>query len=281
MRLHLLVSLVFGAALLVGCGDSDTDPAPSAAPQPAPAPEAEFQVEADRFADIRVLRYRISGWETLSLKQKQLLYYLTQAGMSGRDIMWDQNYRHNLRVRRTLEEIVRHYPGDRTTADWNAFMTYAKRIWFANGIHHHYAGDKFVPGFSSEYFRTLAEQSAPNATWPLDENQTLDALLAMLDPIMFDPTVDPRKTETGPRRQGRGVRGQLLLGRHGIRGRRVLRRAQTQRRFTTGQLGVELDAGEGKRPARREGVEGRRPVYASARTRRVLARAGDRCRRGR
>jgi dipeptidyl-peptidase-3 len=197
MRLRLLTSVLFTTALLVGCGDSDTASAPAAAPQAAPAVEPEFVVEADRFADIRVLRYRIPGWETLSLEQKQLLYYLSEAGMSGRDIMWDQNYRHNLRIRRTLEEIVRHYPGDRTTAEWNAFMTYAKRVWFANGIHHHYAGDKFVPGFSSEYFRTLAEQSAPNSTWPLDENQTLDGLLTMLDPIMFDPTVDPRKTETG------------------------------------------------------------------------------------
>ena len=193
MRLRLLASTLLGTTLLHGCSP-EPESTPAAAPQ-APA-ESEFVVEADRFADIRVLRYQIPGWEGLSLQQKKLLYFLTEAGMSGRDVMWDQNYRHNLRVRRTLEEIVRHYPGDRTTSDWNAFMTYVKQVWFANGIHHHYAGDKFTPGFSSGYFRTLAEQSAANATWPLDDGQTLDGLLTMLEPILFDPAVDARKVET-------------------------------------------------------------------------------------
>ena len=194
MRKRLLVSTLMGAAMLHGCGG----PEPASAPaEEATAPAAsEFVLQADRFADIRVLRYRIPGWESLSLQQKKLLYFLTEAGMSGRDIMWDQNYRHNLRVRRTLEEIVRHYPGDRTGADWDAFMTYTKQVWFANGIHHHYAHDKFTPGFSADYFRTLAQASAANASWPLDADQTLEQLLAMLEPIMFDPAVDARKTVT-------------------------------------------------------------------------------------
>jgi dipeptidyl-peptidase-3 len=196
MHPRLLALALIGAANLYGCGDPGTASTPAAALQGAAQKEPEFVVEADRFADIRVLRYRIPGWESLSLQQKELLYFLTEAGMSGRDIMWDQNYRHNLRVRRTLEEIVRHYPGDRTTADWNAFMTYVKRVWFANGIHHHYAGDKLTPGFSSEYFRTLAQRSAANATWPLDAGQTFDELLAQLEPILFDRAVDARKTET-------------------------------------------------------------------------------------
>ena len=196
MHPRLLAPALIATLSLYGCGDPGTESPPPAAPQGATQAELEFVIEADRFADIRVLRYRIPGWESLSLQQKKLLYFLTEAGMSGRDIMWDQNYRHNLRVRRTLEEIVRRYPGDRTTADWNAFMTYVKRVWFANGIHHHYSGDKLAPGFSSEYFRTLAEQSAANASWPLDEGQTLDELLAQLEPILFDPAVDARKTET-------------------------------------------------------------------------------------
>jgi dipeptidyl-peptidase-3 len=193
MRFRLLASALLGTTLLHGCGSPE--PASTTAASQTPA-ESEFVIEADRFADIRVLRYRIPGWEGVSLQQKKLLYFLAEAGMSGRDVMWDQNYRHNLRIRRTLEEIVRHYPGDRGTSDWNAFMTYVKQVWFANGIHHHYSGDKFTPGFSAAYFRSLARESAANATWPLDEGQNLDELLNLLDPILFDPAVDARKTET-------------------------------------------------------------------------------------
>jgi dipeptidyl-peptidase-3 len=189
--MRLFASTLFATALLCGCGD-----APPASPPTAATTEPEFVVEADRFADISVLRYRIPGWESLALQQKKLLYFLTEAGMSGRDVMWDQNFRHNLRIRRTLEEVVRHYPGNRTSADWNAFMTYVKQVWFANGIHHHYSGDKFTPGFSSDYFRTLVRESAANATWPLDQGQNLDELLDLLDPILFDPAVDARQTET-------------------------------------------------------------------------------------
>jgi dipeptidyl-peptidase-3 len=195
MRRAAVAFTLFGAVLLGGCGNSDTGSAPPATSQ-APAGEAEFVVEADRFADIRVLRYRIPGWESLSLQQKKLLYFLTEAGMSGRDIMWDQNYRHNLRVRRTLEEIVKHYGGDRSTAVWDAFMSYTKQVWFANGIHHHYSGDKFTPGFSPDEFRTLALESAAGASWPLDEGQGLGQLLDTLEPILFDPAVDARQTET-------------------------------------------------------------------------------------
>jgi dipeptidyl-peptidase-3 len=203
--MRLLASLILGSTLLQACGGNTDDAAPAAAavaPESAApaasaavAPQAEFQYEADRFADIRVLRYRVDGFEDLSLQQKKLLYFLTQAGMSGRDIIYDQHYRHNLRIRRTLEEIVKHYDGNRTTPEWDAFMTYTKQIWFANGIHHHYSGDKFKPGFSADYLRTLAQGSAA-ATWPLDEGQTLDQLLAVLDPILFDPTVDAKKTNT-------------------------------------------------------------------------------------
>jgi dipeptidyl-peptidase-3 len=210
MRLRLLASLIVTTTVLYGCG-GNTDEAASAASSaasadvapaapesapPAAAADDGFQYEADRFADIRVLRYRIDGFEQLSLQQKKLLYFLAQAGMSGRDIIYDQHYRHNLRIRRTFEEIVKHYPGDRASADWNAFMTYAKQVWFANGIHHHYSGDKFTPGFTSDYLRSLAQDSNTAASWPLDDGQTLDGLLALLDPILFDPTVDAKKNNT-------------------------------------------------------------------------------------
>jgi dipeptidyl-peptidase III len=182
------------AALLAACNRQASEPLADA-PAIAPA-AAEFQYEADRFADIRILRYQVPGFDELSLQQKTLVYYLSQAGMSGRDLMWDQNYRHNLRVRRLLEEIVRHYPGERNSAAFQSLLTYAKRVWFANGIHHHYSGDKFRPGFSAEDLRLLAEASDANATWPLDEGQSLPQLLAQLEPVIFDAELDARKVVT-------------------------------------------------------------------------------------
>lgn len=112
---------------------------------------------ADEFADIAVIRYDIPGWDQLDLKEKKLVYYLTQAGLSGRDIIWDQNYRHNLAIRNALENIYMTYSGDKTTADWKNFETYVKRVWFANGIHHHYSMDKLMPEFSKDYFSELME----------------------------------------------------------------------------------------------------------------------------
>lgn len=203
MRPCLLASGITLALLLQGCGGATEESVTGAVPVTPPPTEAaaatvepEFQWEADRFADIRVLRYQIPGFEALSLQQKKLLYFLSQAGMSGRDILYDQHYRHNLRIRRTLEEIVKHYSGDRTSPEWNAFMTYTRQVWFANGIHHHYSGDKFTPGFSADYFHSLAQSVDAQAAWPLDEGQGLDQMLALLDPVLFDPTVDAKKTNT-------------------------------------------------------------------------------------
>lgn len=115
----------------------------------------EFEYVVEQFADIKILRYQIPGFDELSLQQKQLVYYLSQAGMVGRDIMYDQNYRHNLKIRRALENIYQNYEGDKTAEDWVKFETYLKRIWFSNGIHHHYSNDKFKAEFSKEYFNTL------------------------------------------------------------------------------------------------------------------------------
>jgi dipeptidyl-peptidase-3 len=114
-----------------------------------------FNHMVEQFADLKILRYQIPGFETLSLKEQKLVYYLTQAGLAGRDIMWDQNYRHNLTIRKALENVYTTYEGDKTTADWVAFEVYLKRVWFSNGIHHHYSNDKIKPGFSSDYLKTL------------------------------------------------------------------------------------------------------------------------------
>jgi dipeptidyl-peptidase-3 len=121
--------------------------------------DKEFEYVVDQFADLRVLRYQVPGFEELSLKEKKLVYYLTQAGLAGRDIIWDQNYRHNLQIREALENIYNSYTGDKSTYDWNEFEVYLKRVWFSNGIHHHYSNDKIKPGFSKEYLNYLLAET--------------------------------------------------------------------------------------------------------------------------
>ncbi|MEP0131993.1 MAG: dihydrofolate reductase [Eudoraea sp.] len=121
--------------------------------------DTEFEYVVDQFADLRVLRYQVPGFEELTLKEKELVYYLTQAGLAGRDIIWDQNYRHNLKIREALESIYTTFTGDKSTYDWNSFEVYLKRVWFSNGIHHHYSNDKIEPGFSKEYLNYLLTET--------------------------------------------------------------------------------------------------------------------------
>ena len=121
--------------------------------------ESAFNYNVEQFGDVKILRYQIPGWENLSLKEQKLVYYLTQAGLAGRDIIWDQNYRHNLTIRKALENVYTNYNGDRASDDWKAFDTYLKRVWFSNGIHHHYSADKFKPGFSSDYLTYLLKET--------------------------------------------------------------------------------------------------------------------------
>lgn len=157
---------------------------------------APFEFEADRFADIRVLRYEVPGFDALSEEQKELLYYLSQSALSGRDIMYDQNYKHNLRIRRSIEEVLKHFNGDRNTAAFNHFTSYAKQIWFANGIHHHYSGAKFTPLFDEQYFSEVVIASSAQANFPLRDGQSVEQLIEELRPILFDPSVDAKKVNT-------------------------------------------------------------------------------------
>ncbi len=141
-----------------------------------------FQYQADRFADLSILHYQVPGFDRLSLQQKELVYYLSEAGLWGRDILFDQNCRYNLLVRQTLEAVYVNAQTDRESADWKALETYLKRVWVANGIHHHYATDKFVPGFSAEYFaQTLNTVPADKLPMPADR------LLAILQDVIFNP----------------------------------------------------------------------------------------------
>jgi dipeptidyl-peptidase III len=139
-----------------------------------------FRWETDQFADVRILRYQVPGWDQLTPEQKELCYYLNMAGLAGRDILWDQNYRHNLKIRRALERIIKDYKGERSGADWEAFMVYAKQVFFSNGIHHHYSNDKHTPGFGQPYFEGLLKASGATLA-----PEVLTAI--------FDPTVDAKK----------------------------------------------------------------------------------------
>lgn len=185
---YSLILLVF-----VGCSEpttSDESPAPpddwttmSVADTGAGEADASgFVWQTEQFADLKMIRYQVPGWEQLSQRQKALVYCLNQAGLSGRDIMYDQNNRYNLRVRNLLEAVYEQYEGDRNTHGWNRFETYLKRIWFSNGIHHHYANTKIQPEFSRAYFEELVAATGQSAC---EELMT----------VIFDPTVESKKVE--------------------------------------------------------------------------------------
>lgn len=153
----------------------------------------KFSYIVDQFADLQILRYQVPGFENLSLRQKQLLYHLSEAALMGRDILFDQNGRYNLVIRRTLEAVYQYGTVDKSSTDYQAFEVYLKRVWFANGIHHHYGEDKFMPGFSEAFF-DAAVRSVDVSLLPLKAGETVDTLLARLKPVIFDPTVMPKRT---------------------------------------------------------------------------------------
>lgn len=146
----------------------------------------------EQFADLQILRYRVPGFEDLSLKQKELVYYLTEAALQGRDILFDQNGKYNLTIRRMLEAVYTGYKGDKNTPDFKAMEVYLKRVWFSNGIHHHYGSEKFIPGFAPEFFRQ-AIRSVDAATLPLAEGQSVEQLCEEVFPVIFDPEVMPKR----------------------------------------------------------------------------------------
>ena len=161
-------------------------------PQTATDGTDAFNYVVDQFADVQILRYRVPDFETLSLQQKLLVYYLSQAAVEGRDILYDQNGKHNLCIRRTLEAVYENYEGDRSSADFKALETYLKQVWMGNGIHHHYSMDKFVPAFSQTFFAEAVQGIDP-AKLPLAEGETAEALVQKLTPVIFDPAVMPKR----------------------------------------------------------------------------------------
>lgn len=186
MKKQLIACAAF--ALLTACSGSKTTTA-----------EADkFDYTVEQFADLQILRYRVPGFENLSLQQKELVYYLTEAALQGRDILFDQNGKYNLRIRRTLEAVYTGYKGDKNTPDFKAMEVYLKRVWFSNGIHHHYGSEKFVPGFAPEFFKE-AVLSVDTFTLPLAEGQTAEQLCDELFPVIFDPAVMPKRVNQAAR----------------------------------------------------------------------------------
>ena len=158
------------AAALVSCSDK--------------AAEKDFKYLMDEFADLKIMRYQVPGWDELTLQQKEYVYHLAEAAKYGRDIIWMQNCRYNLPIRKVVENILENYQGDRTCEDFKAFETYAKRLFFSNGIHHHYAEDKFFPECPQEYFASLMTAVGD------------EALCQEFLPVIYDPAVFPQRKST-------------------------------------------------------------------------------------
>ncbi|MFZ6038172.1 MAG: dipeptidyl-peptidase 3 family protein [Bacteroidota bacterium] len=176
--------------LLTGCNGGK-----KAETQPATTDDgidSTFEYRVDRFADIEILRYPVPGFNSLSLQQKELIYYLSQAALEGRDILWDQHNRYNLTIRRVCEGVYENYMGDKSTEDWKNFETYLKQIWMANGIHHHYSEDKILPKFSKEYFTTIVKSVDPGRM-PFRDGMAADETLTEIVPVMFDPNIMPKR----------------------------------------------------------------------------------------
>ena len=192
-KIHMKKFIAVSISLFLAACGQDQVPVESVEVEAVePAPTTENQVQVDRFADIQVLSYEVPGFDQLSLQEKKLVYYLSQAALSGRDIIYDQNYAHNLRIRKLLSAVVATYGGDRSSEDYASLLGYAKRVWFANGIHHHYSSDKMLPGFTPEALAEMVRQS-DSSRLPLDEGQTVEEMLTLLQDPIFDPNTAAKK----------------------------------------------------------------------------------------
>jgi dipeptidyl-peptidase-3 len=152
----------------------------------------DFNYLLEQFSDIKIMRYQVPGFDELSVKEKELIYYLSEAALCGRDIIFDQNYKYNLVIRRTNEAILTSYSGDKESNEFKNFEVYAKRVWFSNGIHHHYSTDKFMPEVSAEYFSYLINET-DTTLLPLAEGEDVEQFTKNIIPIIFDADRDAKK----------------------------------------------------------------------------------------
>lgn len=168
-------------SLMLSCGTAEKKDA-----------HEDFSYTVDKFADLQILRYKVPEFEQLSLKQKELVYYLTEAALQGRDILFDQNGKYNLKIRKMLEAVYQSFDGDKNSENYKAFETYLKRVWFSNGIHHHYSTDKFVPGFSEDFLKNEVFKLQASQL-PLDENETIEQFWDTISSVIFNPDVMPKR----------------------------------------------------------------------------------------
>ncbi len=181
--------MICGSLLMTSCSEKKTEEEVKS--------NEEFQWQIDQFDDIKIMRYQVPDWDSLSLQQKQFIYYLAEATYWGRDILTDQLFKYNLMIRNTLEGIYTSYEGDKNCEDWKNFEIYLKKVWFANGIHHHYSNDKFTPNFSEEYFRMLLEKSKDGYAYlQYTEGMDKNEFTNLLCEIIFDPNKYQSKNNT-------------------------------------------------------------------------------------
>jgi len=175
------IQLTMMATMLTACGTQTSNNTAD-----------DFKYADEQFADLQMLRYKVQGFEDLTLKQKELVYYLSEAALEGRDILFDQNGKYNLTIRKMLETVYTDFKGDKADDNFKGMETYLKRVWFSNGIHHHYGSEKFVPNFSPEFFRA-ALKTVDATKLPLADGQTVDQLCDEIFPVIFDPTIMPKR----------------------------------------------------------------------------------------
>ncbi|MBB4036710.1 dipeptidyl-peptidase-3 [Dysgonomonas hofstadii] len=195
MKKTILIAMTGFSMLFAGCGGQQKTTEKQTEADTVPA---DFKYEVDEFADLQILRYYVPGFNNLTLQEKELVYYLSMAALEGRDILFDQNNKYNLAIRRVLEAIYTNYKGDKNSQDYKEFEVYLKRVWFSNGIHHHYGEEKFLPGFSKEFFREQV-LALPDSLIPRDyyrgqaEYVSAENFVSMITPVMFDPAVMAKK----------------------------------------------------------------------------------------
>lgn len=183
-----VIALMGTQLFMTACKDSGKE---------KPAAAKEFTVEAEQFADIKMLRYQIPGWEELTAQQKELAYYLYEAALCGRDIIYDQKSKYGILLRKTLEAAYGTYKGDKNSADWKKFEEYCGQFWFSNGNHHHYGNEKFVPGCSEAYFAEVIKNSDASLL-PVNEGENVDAFIARVTPLVYDMTIEPKVVDLRP-----------------------------------------------------------------------------------
>jgi dipeptidyl-peptidase III len=179
IKMKQLTILIMSMILLASCGQKTT--------------EKEFVYSVDKFADVEILRYKVTDFDKLTLNQKLLIYYLSEAAIEGRDILYDQNHKNNLTIRRMLEAVYVNYAGDKKNKEFKSLETYLKQVWMGNGIHHHYSEDKFTPAFSEKFLKT-AINSIDSATLPLAENESVEGFINRVVPVIFDPALFSKRT---------------------------------------------------------------------------------------